>query len=160
MTRSTRPSKRDLWAAHMLYASGQDDQERLQRAVDELGIKPPRQQRATKPRREREGGIQDGVLQMLRLHPRVQFAVRLNAGAYKTDDGRFIRFGFVGCPDLWAMLKGGRLCCLEVKQPGQKATEAQAVFLDMVRAGGGVAAVVSSVDMAAAVLAEQGAWHE
>lgn len=158
MTRPTRPTGRQLWHAHLLLGSGQEDQEKLQRAVDELGIQPPRQQRATKPRAEREGGIQDAILAMLRVHPRVAWAVHIKSGAYETG-GRYIQYGFKGCSDILGQLRpSGKLLALEVKQRGQKPKEHQQAFLDMVREAGGVSGCVHSVDEAAAVLAES--WRE
>ncbi len=154
----TKPTKRELWAAHTLWASGCEDQERLQKAVEGLGIKPPRQQAATRPRREREGGIQDAILAMLRVHPRVAWAVHIRTGAYEVD-GRYISYGFKGCSDILGQLRpSGRLLALEVKTPGGKPEPHQQAFLDTVRDGGGVSGCVHSVDEAAAVLKAAGAW--
>jgi hypothetical protein len=58
-------------------------------------------------------------------------AVRLGA--------RFVRFGWPGCPDLLGQLKDGRLLGVEVKGPAGKLRPAQVVFLERIRAAGGVA---------------------
>lgn len=158
--RSSRPTRRELWNTHLFYASAQDDQEKLQRAVDELGLKAPRQQKATKPRAEREGGIQDAILKALKLHPRVAWAVHLKSGAYQVGE-RYIQYGVKGAPDIIGQLRpSGKFLGLEVKQPGQNAKEHQQAFLDMIREAGGVSGVVRSVDDAIRVLSEQGAWRE
>ena len=52
---------------------------------------------------------------------------------------RFVRFGWLGCPDVLGQLKDGRLLGVEVKSPTGKLRPEQAVFLDRVRAAGGVA---------------------
>ena len=54
------------------------------------------------------------VLKALRTHPAVAWAERMNTGA-ATVEGRFIRFGFKGCPDVLGQLKDGRLLGVEVK---------------------------------------------
>jgi hypothetical protein len=69
------------------------------------------------------------VLKALRTHPTVAWAERQNSGAVRVG-GRFVRFGWVGCPDVLGQLKDGRLLGVEVK-----------VFLERIRAAGGVAFV-------------------
>jgi hypothetical protein len=49
-----------------------------------------------------------------------------------------------GISDVLAMRTDGRLIAIEVKQPGNTVTAEQALFLDVVKAGGGIAAVVTS----------------
>ena len=44
----------------------------------------------------------------------------MNSGAAKVGN-RFIRFGFVGCPDVIGQLKDGRFIGVEVKAPKRKA---------------------------------------
>jgi hypothetical protein len=51
---------------------------------------------------------------------------------------RFVRFGWPGCPDVLGQLNDGRLLGVEVKAPKGKLRPEQAVFLDRVRAAGGV----------------------
>jgi hypothetical protein len=55
--------------------------------------------------------------------------------------GRFIRFGFVGCPDVLGQLRDGRFTGVEVKAPKGKPSTEQAAFLDRIRGAGGVAFV-------------------
>lgn len=78
------------------------------------------------------------VLKALRSHPAVAWCERMNSGAVRIG-GRFLRFGWPGCPDVLGQLKDGRLLSVEVKGPTGKLRPEQAVFLDRVRAAGGVA---------------------
>lgn len=80
------------------------------------------------------------VLQALRAHPAVAWVERMNSGAARMG-ARFVRFGWPGCPDVLGQLKDGRLLGVEVKGPAGKLRPEQAVFLDRVRAAGGVAFV-------------------
>jgi VRR-NUC domain len=78
------------------------------------------------------------VLQALRAHPAVAWCERMNSGAVKVGT-RFVRFGWKGCPDVLGQLKDGRLLGVEVKSPTGRLRPEQTVFLDRVRAAGGVA---------------------
>ena len=80
------------------------------------------------------------VLAALRTHPAVAWCERMNSGAVRMG-GRFLRFGWKGCPDVLGQLRDGRLLGVEVKGPAGKLRPEQAVFLDRVRAAGGVAFV-------------------
>ncbi len=80
------------------------------------------------------------VLTALKAHPAVVLRERMNSRAARVG-GRFIRFGFKGCPEVLGMLRDGRLLGVEVKVAKGKLRPEQAVFLDRVRAGGGVAFV-------------------
>jgi hypothetical protein len=78
------------------------------------------------------------VLKALRTHPAVAWCERMNSGAVRIG-GRFVRFGWPGCPDVLGQLKDGRLMGVEVKGPASKLRPEQAQFLDRIRAAGGVA---------------------
>ena len=80
------------------------------------------------------------VLKALRTHPAVAWAERMNTGAAKVE-GRFIRFGWPGCPDVLGQLKDGRLLGVEVKAPAGRLRPEQALFLERIRCAGGVAFV-------------------
>lgn len=95
-----------------------------------------------KPVAERD--VLKAAIQLLALHPRVAWAHRFNSGAY-ADGGRFIRFGFVGCPDIIGQMTDGRILCLEIKRPGKKPSDAQVTFLARVKKHGGVAFWASDV---------------
>jgi hypothetical protein len=76
----------------------------------------------------------------VKAHPTVVWCERMNNGAARVG-GRFIRFGFTGCPDVLGMLRDGCLLGVEVKAAKGKLRPEQALFLERVRAGGGVAFV-------------------
>jgi hypothetical protein len=80
------------------------------------------------------------VLQALRAHPAVAWCERMNSGAVRIG-GRFVRFGWPGCPDVLGQLTDGRLIGCEVKGPTGRLRPAQVLFLERIRAAGGVAFV-------------------
>ena len=80
------------------------------------------------------------VLKALRAHHAVVWCERMNSGAANVG-GRFIRFGFTGCPDVLGQLRDGRLLGVEVKAPKGKLRPEQAVMLERIRSGGGVSFV-------------------
>jgi hypothetical protein len=80
------------------------------------------------------------VLQALRTHPLVAWVERMNSGAARMG-ARFVRFGWPGCPDVLGQLKDGRLLGVEVKGPTGRLRPAQVIFLERIRAAGGVAFV-------------------
>jgi hypothetical protein len=53
-------------------------------------------------------------------------------------DNRFIRFGWVGAPDVLGQLRDGRILAVEVKSPTGKLSPEQAIFLERIRRAGGV----------------------
>ena len=77
------------------------------------------------------------VLKALRTHHAVAWAERMNSGAVRVG-GRFIRFGWPGCPDVLGQLKDGRLLGVEVKAAKGRLRPEQAVFLERIKAAGGV----------------------
>ena len=67
------------------------------------------------------------VLKALSAHPAVAWCKRMNSGAVRIG-GRFVRFGWKGCPDVLGQLKDGRLIGVEVKAPkGRAATRASGI---------------------------------
>ena len=80
------------------------------------------------------------VLRALKHHPAVAWAERQNTGAAKVGK-RFIRFGWRGCSDILGQLRDGRFLAVEVKAPKGRLRPEQAVFLERVRAAGGLAFV-------------------
>ena len=80
------------------------------------------------------------VLKALRTHPAVAWCERMNSGA-ATVGGRFIRFGWPGCPDVLGQLKDGRLLGVEVKAQAGRLRPEQALFLERIRCAGGMAFV-------------------
>lgn len=78
------------------------------------------------------------VLRTLRGHAMVAWCERMNSGAANIG-GRFVRFGWTGCPDVLGQLRDGRLLGVEVKAASGRLRSEQAIFLERVRAAGGVA---------------------
>lgn len=78
------------------------------------------------------------VLQALRTHSAVAWCERMNSGAVRIGS-RFVRFGWPGCPDVLGQLTDGRLMGCEVKGPTGQLRPAQVMFLERIRAAGGVA---------------------
>ena len=78
------------------------------------------------------------VLLTLRAHPMVAWAERMNSGAVRIG-GRFVRFGWTGCPDVLGQLLDGRLLGVEVKAAKGRLRPEQTIFLERIRAAGGVA---------------------
>ena len=92
-----------------------------------------------------ENAVLQSCLALLRLHG--IFAWRNNNHAtYDRTKGVYRRHvGLRGVSDVLGVLPGGRFLALEVKRPGGKASAEQKLFLDAVRAGGGLALLVSDV---------------
>jgi len=96
-----------------------------------------------------EAEIQSAIMKALRLHPAVAWVGRYNSGGMYNQQDAYIAFNSVpGQSDLMGMLKGGLLFALEVKAPGGKLTPLQKGFIERVQKGGGIAAVVTSIDEA------------
>lgn len=87
-----------------------------------------------------EKDIVAAILRLLKKRPR--------CFAWKTHGGMY---GTAGIPDIIACV-GGRFVALEVKQPGGKPTRLQEITLGKVRASGGIAAVVTSMEEAGRAL--------
>lgn len=78
------------------------------------------------------------VLMTLQAHPMVAWCERMNSGAARIG-GRFVRFGWTGCPDVLGQLKDGRLLGVEVKAEKGRLRPEQIIFLQRIRVSGGVA---------------------
>ena len=98
------------------------------------------EQQTPRTNRRPEAAALVEVLKALRTHPAVAGCERMNSGAAKVE-GRFIRFGFKGCPDVLGQLKDGRLLGVEVKAQAGRLRPEQALFLERIRGAGGVAFV-------------------
>jgi hypothetical protein len=99
-----------------------------------------------------EQGVLNAVMKTLRYHPKVVWFARINSGAYKTPDGRFVRFGFPGCPDLLGQLTDGRILMIECKAEKGRLTDEQEFMLAKCRANHGVAGVARSIEDALSIL--------
>ena len=126
----TAPTKRAIQAALSFYA-GED--------------LPPEELAPTSRRNARpEAAALAEVLKTLHGHPAVAWCERMNSGAHTVEGPtgrRFIRYGFKGCSDVIGQLVDGRFLGVEVKAPGGRLRPEQSIFLERVRAAGGVAFV-------------------
>lgn len=127
-----------------------------------LGVIPD----APKPRIKRdqpvvkavlEKDVQKAVMDMLKLHPKVAFRARFNRGVMRsTYNGKesFTQFNTMpGFSDIHGMLKGGAAFYMEVKKPiGGVISREQASFVAAVKAAGGIAGIVRSVEDALMLL--------
>jgi hypothetical protein len=80
------------------------------------------------------------VLKALRAHPAVAWCERQNSGAVRVG-GRFVRFGWPGCPDVLGQLNDGRLLGVEVKAAKGRIRPEQLAHLERINRAGGVAFV-------------------
>lgn len=101
--------------------------------ADLFGMEAPTKRSNDRP----EAAALCEVLKALKAHPAVSWCERMNSGAAKVG-GRFIRFGFTGCPDVLGQLKDGRLLGVEVKAPTGKLRPEQSVFLERINGAGGL----------------------
>ena len=105
--------------------------------------------------RIKESQIQLAVMDGLRMHPRVAFVIRSNAGTIsKTYKGKqhFIRLAPPGFPDISGMLDGGYAFYMEIKNPhtnkSLRLSRDQQIWRDRIEAANGKWAVVSDVQQA------------
>ena len=80
------------------------------------------------------------VLKALRAHPGVAWCERQNSGAVRVG-GRFVRFGWPGCPDVLGQLTDGRLLAVEVKAAKGRTSPEQVACLERINRAGGLAFV-------------------
>lgn len=74
------------------------------------------------------------------------FVWRNNTGGVKVGS-RFVRFGFVGSSDILGITRDGRFLAVECKrEKGGRLSDAQRDFLGRIRADGGIALCVSSLE--------------
>ena len=144
-----------------------------------LPMPPPAPKTPQKPKfrlsapRALEADVQAQIVDYLRAQQargRIVWFARCNGGSVLSmhkGRRRFTRFyalylrgaepAHKGMADLHGMLPDGRYFALEIKRPGEKATPEQQAFLAVVRAGGGIAAVVRGFEEVTRVLWEPAA---
>lgn len=67
--------------------------------------------------------------------------IRLNTGYFKTDDGRTVKCGIAGMPDLMFLGPAGQTVWIEVKTDIGKPSKAQTRFIDRLQQMGHVAGI-------------------
>jgi hypothetical protein len=80
------------------------------------------------------------VLKALRDHPGVGWVERQNSGVARIG-GRFVQFGWPGCPDVLGQLTDGRLLGVEVKAAKGRTSPEQVACLERINRAGGLAFV-------------------
>ncbi len=97
-----------------------------------------------------EADILKAILMLLKRHPKVGKAWRVNSGTFTAEYAgktRYIRSNTArGMSDIAGILKGGRGLYIEVKRPGQKLMEHQAEFLAECSRNGALAFMATSVE--------------
>ena len=84
-------------------------------------------------RKRNENDVVKACLAWLRLNR--FYAIRINAGAFRTERGGFYRMAIPGISDILAV-KYGKLFCVECKMPGRVQSPVQKQFeQDITRAG-------------------------
>lgn len=101
--------------------------------ADLFGLELPAKRSNSKP----EAAALAEVLKALNAHPAVAWCERMNSGAARIGN-RFVRFGWVGAPDVIGQLRDGRLLGVEVKSRTGRPSPEQSLFLERIRAAGGI----------------------
>jgi hypothetical protein len=134
--------------------------------VRQIDIPPePKKRAPAKPSASgTESDVMAAVFELLRVHPRVAWFMRLNSGAVQDGD-RFTVFYRLylrgrpgrtkGASDYLGQLTDGRLFLMECKRPGvRRGTDEQHDLLDACVAAGGISGIVQSVDDAVRLLGD------
>lgn len=119
-----------------------------------------------------EAALQRQIIAYLRAQQtrgRIVWFCRINGGAVKVGKRWIANYrsylphtepSSAGVSDLLVLLPGGQLAALEVKRPGERATDEQIAFQAAVRAGGGIAAVVHGFeDLPSVLFGELNPWR-
>lgn len=128
------------------------------RIVIEMPPPPVKRIPAQPSCRPLEKDVQNAILHAIRWRTDVVFYGRFNRGTavYYSADGnpRHVIFNTVpGFSDIHGMLTNGRAFYIEVKRDSkEKPTPAQLEFIAKVKAGGGIAGVAWTVEMAQDIL--------
>jgi hypothetical protein len=122
-------------------------------------------------RRRVEADISDEIRARLAKIPEVTLW-RNNVGALQDKNGTWLRYGLApGSADLIGVLTAyyrghptetvrvGRFLAIEVKKPGEKPTEDQRGWLEVVRKAGGLVGVCTSADEAEELIARGMRWE-
>ena len=111
-----------------------------------------------------EADVMRAVFDLLRVHRRVAWFMRLNSGAVQDGDRYTVFYRLYmrgepgrtkGASDYLGQLTDGRLFLLECKRPGvRRGTVEQEMLIGACQANGGVAGIVQSVEDALVLLGE------
>lgn len=155
-------------AVMLALAPTQEARDRLMADLPAIADKKVRAPSQSSGKSEKHD-VQDPALELLRSHPKVAFAIRINSGTFveTNSDGskRFIQANNIGrkdmlVSDIIGMFKGsGKMFCIECKHPDWKKPhgereEKQANFLYLVEQSNGIAGFARSVDDVIRILNE------
>lgn len=90
-----------------------------------------------------EKDTQKACIQLLEAH-RI-FFYRQNTGAYKTERGGFVKFGFPGATDIVAVIRGIYVG-IEVKDVRGQLNENQEIFKARLEKAGGIYLTIRNID--------------
>jgi len=103
-----------------------------------------------------EHQIQDAILRYLAVERRVVWSARMNSGKGKLvrPDGSqtWIKFSFLGCPDIMGQLTDGRYLAIECKRAGGRVRPEQRAHISLAADHGAVAMIARSVEDVQAAL--------
>lgn len=112
---------------------------------DEESLLVPEVLRIRKPRKKRKGPEARLLSECLAyLHAKGVFCWRNNSGGTKIN-GRFMRFGMAGSPDIIGIVNG-RFFAVETKAPGGKLSDSQREWHARAAVAGCVVFVVRSIE--------------
>ena len=103
------------------------------------------------PRAKRDAPLEKIILKdtlkYLRLHPKVAWQARINSGTFMEGDRYISSTSQAGMSDVIGMFKHtGRFFVIEAKRIGEKPTQPQQDFIDLIVAGGGLGMVAYTID--------------
>ena len=156
MSRTETAYRNAVWERHQAIGFGATPEKLapLEAKIATLKAKleaPKRERKPVERKGPSESEIQRAIMQLLHKHPKVTKVWRQNSGVARKQYGdkvHHVRFNTAhGMSDIMAIMKGsGRVMALEVKSAKGRIAPHQEDFLSSIRAGGGIGAVVRSVD--------------
>jgi hypothetical protein len=103
-----------------------------------------------KPVKPTEHQIQDAILRYLARERRVLWAERMNSGkglvVRPNGSTQWMKWGFVGCPDIMGQLKDGRYLAIECKSHSGRVRPEQRQHITQAADHGAVAIIARSVE--------------
>ena len=99
-----------------------------------------------------ESAIQNEIITQLATHPLVVWA-HVTTNGKVNRRGHWFTLGFPGQADIIGQTHDGRILAIEVKKPGEDATDEQQKFIDLVNRYSGRAGVAHDVAEAFSVVA-------
>ena len=108
----------------------------------------PRLSQSLRHRDASESSLIRACLAWLTLHKVLAFRINTGGAYYEKKDQRpqFVRFAFVGCPDIHGTLPNGRSLYIETKRHPRKPTWAQIQFLARAEQNRALVGVIYTVD--------------